>query len=62
MEFFYDFGDQWQFDVVLERVDPERMLEKLLCSTATVSRRSSTPFGMKKVGTEGPFSQFLLSP
>ncbi|MGC9349987.1 MAG: IS1096 element passenger TnpR family protein [Anaerolineae bacterium] len=23
MEFLYDFGDQWEFDVVLERVDPE---------------------------------------
>jgi hypothetical protein len=23
MDFLYDFGDQWEFDVVLERVDPE---------------------------------------
>lgn len=22
MTYLYDFGDQWEFDVVLERVDP----------------------------------------
>jgi len=28
MTYLFDFGDRWEFDVALERVDPELMIEE----------------------------------
>jgi hypothetical protein len=28
MTFLFDFGDNWEFDVTLEQVDPDRVSEK----------------------------------
>lgn len=31
MTFEYDFGDQWVFDILVEKIDPEMKLSKAKC-------------------------------